>query len=149
MSSLDLLWCGCSGEMPGLPVQEDSPAMGGGGRVAASCIAATSPIWLVSKGRFITPFSAPLSLWCLFNTLHVLLAYCICRAVITALIAQTLCYICVHYWLKEEKKTICVGEVFYWKRHLKHSMDMVHTWCLLNELCSQKLHCFCNNSNQV
>lgn len=78
--------------------------------VTASSIAATSPTRLVSKGRFISLFSAPLSL-CLFNTLHVLLAYCICRAVITSLVAQTLCYIHMCCSLKEEKKMMCVGSL--------------------------------------
>lgn len=68
------------------------------------CFTAKSPIWVVDKGRFIALASAPLSLWCLFNALRVLLVYCVCRAAITAPIAQTLCCVCVRYLVKEEKE---------------------------------------------
>lgn len=68
-------------------------------------------VWPVSKGRFISLFSAPLSLWCLFNTLHVLLAYCICRAVITSLVAQTLLHLCVLFTEGGKENDVCGGSL--------------------------------------
>lgn len=129
------------GWTPGPPCSTAAPALR---RVwEPGCFTAKWPIWLVDKGRFIALASAPLSLWCLFNTLHVLLVYCVCRAAITAPIAQTL-RLCALFGEGGKRKG--QGEPAAGK-DWKQSVCTVCTCCFMNGLCSQKLYCFCNNSN--